>query len=706
MTRRLLLIIAGLSLAAAAYWAATFWLRLPGTKLPYHDRFATDGLKGWQSLGGSWFAESGTVMNDSEERGAKLLFGSETWSDYSVSADVQVLGPDGDAGIIIRSADEQLGTNAYSGYYAGVRTHDGRFVLGRANYGWLESQTTSFPEGIKTRHWYHLELVAVGCTVSAAATDVASGARSTVSIQSQPCVQRGRVGLRSYGTAGCWRNLSIAAANGATLSALHATQQPKESIDPYQSWLSIVSADPSQRFNVAPHAERPQLLRNISSLRYASSVEPGAVTIRGTVVLRRPMLFVQDSTGGIAIPDQDPLRFAPGDEIEATGTPEPGDFTLKLRGATVKVLGPGKPLPPKSVTASEAATGVYDAQYIEVTGFVAKDESRQASPDLVIDSGSQSFRAVFPETGNGRQLLSLPRNALVRVRGVEAVDPKLTRNQTPFILFLPSSDAVVLLANPPWWSLQNMVWSVPIILTLLLLTQLLRVRVRHMRIQAAMEERQRLGREIHDTLAQSFAGVGYQLQAVRSSLVAGSSNVAEHIDLAIDMVRHSHQEARRSIASMQPELLDGAQLAAMLEERARHMVKGTPLRIAATTSGEPRQLQPRVVDALFRVGQEAVANAIRHAAPASLQISVSFQSRAVQLVIEDDGIGFDPGAKLPGFGLLSMRKRADAIGAQLVFTSQPGIGTRVELQVSLHRRPEPGEELGKRSVRGRHAWKN
>ena len=683
MRRGHLVAACAIVLAGVVFTAWNYSLRRPEKQLPYYDHFASDGLKGWQNLGGEWFAKTGTVMNDSDERGAKLLFGSDSWSDYILSADVQVLGPDGDAGLILRSTEEQLGSNAYSGYYAGLRTHDGRLVLGRANYGWLESQTTPFPHGIKTQHWYHLQIAAVGCVVAAVATDAETGARSTVSMQGEPCVQRGRIGLRSYATGGRWRSLTVSSANGATLAALHATKQPRELAGFYGPWLHPAPVAESARRSLAPLPYSPALLRSIGSLRYASSVNPAPVTIRGSVVLRRPLLFVQDATGGIAIPGQDAIRFALGDEIEATGTPVLGSFSLELAGAAVHVLSAGKLLPPKSVTASDAATGTYDAQYVEVTGLLDKCDTDHSPLELTIVSGSQSFQAELPETANGTPPLHLPRNALVRVRGVEAVDPRWTSNRTPFILFVPSADDVELLANPPWWSLQNMVWFGPIGFIVLLLMQLLRVHLRHLRARAAADERERLGGELHDTLAQGFAGVGYQLQAVRTSMATGSPMVVEHIDLAIEMVRHSHQEARRSIASMQPEVLDGGLLAAMLEERARHMVKGTPLHILANTTGEPRKPSPRVADALFRVGQEAIANAIRHASPATLQISVAFQARAVQLVIEDDGTGFDPAADLPGFGLRSMHKRAEAIGAKLVITSRPGGGARVALLASL-----------------------
>ncbi len=93
---------------------------------------------------------------------------------------MEVFGPDGDAGVIIGSTSEQLGTKAYSGYYAGLRTHDGQLVLGRANYGWLELQTVPLPTGIQAQHWYHLEVAAVGCEVAAVAMDVSSGVKSTV----------------------------------------------------------------------------------------------------------------------------------------------------------------------------------------------------------------------------------------------------------------------------------------------------------------------------------------------------------------------------------------------------------------------------------------------------------------------------------------------------------------------------------------------
>ncbi len=619
-------------------------------------------------------------MNDSDERGAKLLAGSDSWRDYSFSADVSLLRADGDAGLIIRSSDEQLGSNSYSGYYAGLRSYDGRLVLGSANYGWLESQTTPFPGGIKSRRWYHLEVAAVGCSVAAVAVDLQTGARSSVSTDGQPCLLHGRVGLRSYSTGGEWRNLLVHRIDSAGLAALHATRQPQQPL----TLPSLAQVGPMPA--LAGSQVAPQAVASISTLRYTGSVDPQPVTIRGTVILRRPTLVVQDVTGGVAIPAQDPLRFAIGDEVQATGTPQLHGFSLQLDGASVQVLGAGSPPPPRSVTAADAATGVYDGQFIELTGLVAQGSSEDDDQgSLLVESGSQIFRAILPKPPYGVRALHLSRHALVRLRGVEAVDPRLTGNQVPFVLFLPSPTSLELLAEPPWWSLQNMVWIVPLFVIGLLLLQLFRVHERHMRLRAALDERQRLGYEIHDTLAQSFAGIGYQLRAVRSRLAAGGAGAGQQLELAIDMVRHSQEEARRSIAAMQLKAVEGARLAAALEARARRMVNGTPLHITAHTIGELQQPSPRLTDTLFRVGQEAIANSIRHASPSKLSILIAFESSSVRLVVEDDGCGFDSSKEQAGFGLRSMRRRAAAVGAELLVTSRPGSGARVELRASLRR---------------------
>ena len=113
------ILLAGLlGLFAAGLFA--YW-RSPTRGLPYKDSFARGEVQEWQAFGGTWGAVNGSMRNDSDERGAKLLTGSTHWQDYSIEGDVMLLGLGGDAGFLVRSSDEEEGVDAYRGYYAGLR---------------------------------------------------------------------------------------------------------------------------------------------------------------------------------------------------------------------------------------------------------------------------------------------------------------------------------------------------------------------------------------------------------------------------------------------------------------------------------------------------------------------------------------------------------------------------------------------------------
>jgi signal transduction histidine kinase len=182
---------------------------------------------------------------------------------------------------------------------------------------------------------------------------------------------------------------------------------------------------------------------------------------------------------------------------------------------------------------------------------------------------------------------------------------------------------------------------------------------------------------MHDTLAQSFAGIGFQLQAIGDE-IDDRSAIRRELDLASSLVRRSHEEAKRSIAALRPELLESVGLLRALEQGAKNMVAGGAIRVTALTSGEAHSIPVRTSDTLFRIGQEALANAVRHAHPSALQISLSYGESSLQLRVEDDGQGFVVDSDSAGFGIRGMRKRADSISAELQIRSTPGHGTVVQ----------------------------
>ena len=110
----------------------------PGYGLPYYARFTPDVEDRWTALGGTWEVVDGSMRNDSNDRGAKLLTGSPNWKDYVVEGDVQLLG-EGSVGVLARVSDAELGENSHKGYFAGVRTADNSLVLGAYDFAYHEA---------------------------------------------------------------------------------------------------------------------------------------------------------------------------------------------------------------------------------------------------------------------------------------------------------------------------------------------------------------------------------------------------------------------------------------------------------------------------------------------------------------------------------------------------------------------------------------
>ncbi len=188
---------------------------------------------------------------------------------------------------------------------------------------------------------------------------------------------------------------------------------------------------------------------------------------------------------------------------------------------------------------------------------------------------------------------------------------------------------------------------------------------------------------MHDTLAQSFAGLGFQLQAIRDDVKDGI-DIMPQLELAQGMVRNSHEEARRSISALRPEHLESVGLLSALEECARRMIsKSSSVEIRAVSEGNIQNIPIRVSDTLLRIGYEAIANAIRHALCSRLIITLVYGRSTVEMIVEDDGVGFVVSSDSAGFGIRGMHKRADNISAHFKIDSAPGQGTAVHVLAPL-----------------------
>lgn len=192
-----------------------------------------------------------------------------------------------------------------------------------------------------------------------------------------------------------------------------------------------------------------------------------------------------------------------------------------------------------------------------------------------------------------------------------------------------------------------------------------------------LDERQRLAGEIHDTLAQGLTGIVTQLEA------ADGSDRDRRLAHVRELARDSLVEARRAVQALRPEPLDAAQLPEALSELARRVSETSGVAVRVETTGETRPLLPELEVTLYRVAQEALANAEKHAKATRIGLTLSYSDDLVLLDVVDDGVGFRPGDRGDGtgFGLEAMRRRVQRVAGTLTVESTPGDGTAVSAQV-------------------------
>ena len=203
---------------------------------------------------------------------------------------------------------------------------------------------------------------------------------------------------------------------------------------------------------------------------------------------------------------------------------------------------------------------------------------------------------------------------------------------------------------------------------------------------AVLEERNRLAREIHDTLAQGFTGIVIQIEAAEQAMSKSPGELPDHLTLAKKLGRDSLQEARRSVWNLLPQALERLPLEAALEEEVKRFPGNGREKVFFTVSGEKRDLPANLQAALLRVCQESLTNVRRHAAATEIKVDVTFYPDAVSLAVQDDGVGFDVEAvrasgKEHSFGLAGMEGRINPLGGSYQVTSRHGEGTRVEVWV-------------------------
>jgi PAS domain S-box-containing protein len=213
-----------------------------------------------------------------------------------------------------------------------------------------------------------------------------------------------------------------------------------------------------------------------------------------------------------------------------------------------------------------------------------------------------------------------------------------------------------------------------------------RASILHARYDAALEERTRVARELHDTLLQGFSGITLQLQALQHSLPETAYDSTERLTRVLAMADETLRGARQAIWDMRAPELGDHDLADALEAAARSAVSDSPVELSFTVRGDRRRLAPLVESTALRIGREAVINAVRHGKPQVVQVDLVYGDAQLDLQVRDDGLGFNPdnantAAANGHWGVRGMYERAARAGGALAIEATTGRGTEVRLSL-------------------------
>jgi signal transduction histidine kinase len=441
------------------------------------------------------------------------------------------------------------------------------------------------------------------------------------------------------------------------------------------------------------------------------------VRVRGVVGYQQQgnALFLESHGKGVRVLTQQNTPLEIGDIVDVLGFPVMGDSAPMLEDAIFHRLG--------HETAPELVKLNLDAPWEQFDGALvttdAKLLNRQAQSDglrLMLQRDDIFFDATVSPGVVAERVLSIPPNSLVRLTGICLVrSGGLWQTPQSFRMLLRSPQDVVVLATPSWWNLRHTIWLLGIMGGVLMavivwivvlgrrLHEQMAVIRQKLRSGAVLEERNRIARELHDTLEQELAGITMQLD-LAVDCFQQAPGVAQHaLETARDMSRHSMVEARRSVWDLRCQLLEDGDLVSALAQIVEPLVPRERTKVDFKIQGSPVRLPRPVEMNLLRIGQEAVANAVKHGRAAQVSIELRYATASVCLAVSDDGEGFAAGQSSPAghFGLLDMRERALSMGSHLRVESEPGCGTRIAVEIPLRPSEAIDEEPKTNTYSGR-----
>ncbi|MBX3739825.1 MAG: sensor histidine kinase [Akkermansiaceae bacterium] len=435
--------------------------------------------------------------------------------------------------------------------------------------------------------------------------------------------------------------------------------------------------------------------------------------IKGVVTLAWPdtQVVVENAEGSMFLTTGEDLGLRPGEEVDIAGFPTRRDSRVVMEDAVVIDESPATA--ENSITPLEITPGrlLGEAKSLDLDGRLLRIDGtfrqmmREDKLHLLImeaDDGRE-FQAILPVSEP--LPLDLEAGARVRLHGVCRMlfteQPVRSRSvPNSFELLLPDADAIRIIHAGPWWTTGRLlmvlatlfvILGISILWSLALRRQVSRrselllqeIRSRH-DAELLAAERSRLASDLHDTLSQSLSGAAMQLE-VAGALSAGESGTTGHFTLAKRLLARSREDLRRAVWDLNPSVMEDRDLPSALRKIAEEINQSGVCEVTVEEAdGGIDPLPERMRTHLFRVGQEAINNALHHGQPRHIHVRMEAADGQMRLSVADDGRGFDP-STAPGpdqghFGLSSLSERLIRLGGSLDITSSEK-GTILTAQV-------------------------
>lgn len=490
--------------------------------------------------------------------------------------------------------------------------------------------------------------------------------------------------------------------------------------------LEVVSAAPSSPF------ESPRI--GLDTLAQFSSEPIGAHRLRteGTVTHAVPgqFFYVQQGMTGVRVTTRSEEVLRRGDRVEIAGFVDRSRDFAGLSEAVVRVISHGSTPDPRRLAPNEiieiarqamrkgrmASPGDFDGCVIRFPARLLGIERATEDSLLLLACEGTNVVARIPHdqfsrlpplaTGAELDITGIVQIALTRLVASGSGRHTLADAGTieRLSLLLRSADDVQVLKAAPWWTTRRLAvalaTSAAVLIGSLAWVGMLhgQVAVQSVRLagemqqrrdaavefQASLRERNRLAANLHDTLLQSLAGAGFQLDTCRRAVArADLGDTSDHLDVARRMLKHAVEELRGSVWALRTMPMAGQSFFDAVVTLVAHLGSGHAAKISVSADGEPFDIPNFVAGNLLLVAQEAIRNAIHHGHPDAVDVLVAYDAvaRQIRVSVADDGDGFavgnEAGPAQGHFGVQGMRERIGSLGGALQIDSRPGEGTRI-----------------------------